>query len=56
MPNEPQLFEVPRRDPLMPPSPDEPARVAGPVELPQLKKITEIAPFRSCATRNRSSR
>jgi hypothetical protein len=50
LPNEPQLFEVPRRDPLMPPSPDEPARVAGPVELPQLKKITEIAPFKSCAT------
>ena len=50
LPDEPPLFDVPRRDPLMPPSPDEPARVAVNVELPQLRKITEIAPFKSCST------
>jgi hypothetical protein len=32
----------------MPPAPDELPQVA--VELPQLKKITEIAPFKSCGT------
>ncbi|OAI54550.1 hypothetical protein AYO47_02820 [Planctomyces sp. SCGC AG-212-M04] len=47
-------FEVPRSEPsrndlLVPPAPDEAPRVAGPVELPQLKKITEIQPFKSCS-------
>ena len=48
LPDEGPRFEIPRSEPLMPPSPDEVPRVA--VELPKLKKITEIAPFQSCGT------
>lgn len=55
LPDQGPRFEVPRsepsgKEPLMPPAPDEVPRVAGPVELPKLKKITEIAPFHSCGT------
>jgi hypothetical protein len=37
---------------LVPPAPDRPTnpRLTGPTELPQLKKITDIQPFRSCST------
>jgi hypothetical protein len=55
LPDEGPRFEIPRSepsrtDPLIPPAPDEVPRLAGPAELPRLKKITEIAPFQSCGT------
>jgi len=52
LPDDSPRYEIPRSELFVPPAPDAPARqrVAGPVELPQLKKITEIQPFKSCST------
>ncbi|QDT57379.1 hypothetical protein Pan44_54480 [Caulifigura coniformis] len=52
LPDDSPRYEIPRSELLVPPAPDAAGRqrFAGPVELPQLKKITEIQPFKSCST------
>jgi hypothetical protein len=50
LPPETPRFPIPRDDTFVPPMPDPAPRVAGPAALPQLKKMTDIQPFRSCST------
>ncbi len=52
LPEESPRFTIPRSDLIGPSDREAPRipRTAGPVELPQLKKITEIQPFRTCST------
>ncbi|HVJ67831.1 MAG TPA: hypothetical protein VM510_07605, partial [Caulifigura sp.] len=52
LPDESRRFIVPRSDLILPPEPErgQEPRIAAPTKPPELRRITDIQPFKSCST------